>query len=124
MAALMVPAVLIAALRAGPVAVGLVWSSLNLGYLLVWTAVVHRRLAPGLHVPWLLKDIGAVLLPAAVLALVLRSLLGWPADRLGALAELVIVTSLVLGVAVSASSSMRIWITGVVRYHAPGGTSA
>jgi len=26
-------------------------------YLVVWGAVVHRRLSPGLHLPWLFRDV-------------------------------------------------------------------
>lgn len=54
---LQVPAVVWAAGQAGAVGAGVAWLVLSGFYLVVWGAVVHRRLSPGLHLPWLFRDV-------------------------------------------------------------------
>lgn len=67
-----IPALLVVAPAYGAVGTGWVWAILNAAWFALWTPVVHRRFAPGLHARWLLRDIGCVAVPAAVLALLLH----------------------------------------------------
>lgn len=55
-----VPVVVWAVGQAGPVGAGVVWLALSGLYLVVWGAVVHGRLSPGLHMRWLLVDVLSV----------------------------------------------------------------
>jgi O-antigen/teichoic acid export membrane protein len=55
-----VPAVVWAAGHSGAVGAGMAWLVLSGLYLVVWGAVVHRRLSPGLHMPWLFRDVLAM----------------------------------------------------------------
>lgn len=123
MTALFLPAVLFAASWFGAVAVGLVWTALNIAYLVFWAGIVHNRLAPGLHLTWLLKDIGAIFAPAALLGLALRLILKWPDDRLIAAAELFVVCALILSAAAAGSSSAREWIWSEGRKILNGGAA-
>jgi O-antigen/teichoic acid export membrane protein len=93
---LLMPAVIVAAVRYGAVGAGWVWLGFNLIYLLLWVAFVHHRLMPGLHNQWLLHDGVLVVLPS-VLALWLSSyVLTWSEDRWGVFWQLSFLSLLVL----------------------------
>lgn len=55
--AISVPLVLIAALGYGAYGAALCWFFLRLVAFLIWPAFVHRRLAPGIHGPWILDQV-------------------------------------------------------------------
>ena len=85
MAALQVPGVVWAASTHGAVGAAAVWLAVNMLYLLVWSAVAHRRFAAGLHLRWLGRDILPPALTAALGASVFAGLgtrLPWPDGRL------------------------------------------
>ena len=82
-AAVLVPAITVAAYVYGPIGTGVVWFAANLFYVLAWTWIVHSRFAPGLHWKWLGRDILLVAAPAACLLVAARlSPWPWPASRL------------------------------------------
>lgn len=62
-AALQLPFVVIATLRAGMLGAAVAWCVVNLAYLAIWSAIVHRRFLPGIHARWLVID---TLLPCLV----------------------------------------------------------
>ena len=66
-AAVLVPAIAVAAYTHGAVGTGVVWFAANLFYVLIWSFIVHGRFAPGLHWPWLGRDVLLVGAPAAVI---------------------------------------------------------
>ena len=119
--ALFVPGVLFTAHWFGAIGVGYLWTVLNITYLLVWTALVHQKLTPGLHWSWFLGDIGSIFIPAAIFAAVLDLAWKWPDDRLTALTELILVSFLVLATAVAASSFLRGWVRMEARKFLHGG---
>lgn len=85
MAALQVPGVVWAASIHGAVGAGAVWLAVNLLYLLVWSAVAHRRFATGMHLGWLRRDIVPPALTAFVVSAVMMGigeLFPWPEGRL------------------------------------------
>jgi O-antigen/teichoic acid export membrane protein len=67
----LVPALVWAAARWRGVGAGYVWMVQCAFFAIVWTGVVHRRFAPGLHLQWLFEDVAptwfAVVLVAGVL---------------------------------------------------------
>jgi O-antigen/teichoic acid export membrane protein len=88
--AVLIPAVSFAAVRFGALGTGVVWFVQNGLYLLIWTYVVHRKFAPGVHWRWLGRDIVITAAPAIVIvAIAARLALPWYASRAGALAMLV-----------------------------------
>lgn len=63
---LLVPAIVWAASRYGALGAGYVWVALNVSNFMVYVALVHRRLTPGLHVRWLLRDVTPIAAAAAI----------------------------------------------------------
>jgi O-antigen/teichoic acid export membrane protein len=106
MFALLLPGVLWATPRFGPLGAASAWLAVNLLYLLVWTAIVHAKFAPGLHARWWAADI----LPIAVLgfgAAALTRQLHWPAGRLAQAALLLAVSAVILAACAAGSSKAR-----------------
>lgn len=68
---LLVPALIWATTVFGGVGAGYAWLFANMAYFVVWVPLVHRRLAPGIHLSWLVRDVGMVVLAAAAVVLVL-----------------------------------------------------
>ena len=89
---LLMPALIFAAISHGAKGAGWVWLVFNVLYLLLWVAFVHSRLAPGLHLVWLLCDGFAVILPSVALLLICRQVFVVSTlDRWLALVQLVLV---------------------------------
>ncbi|HWA74824.1 MAG TPA: oligosaccharide flippase family protein [Polyangiaceae bacterium] len=61
--AMLLPAVVLATLRAGMLGASVAWFVGNLIFFLGWIPLIHRRFLPGSHLRWLARD---VMLPAAV----------------------------------------------------------
>ena len=107
MLAVLVPSLVAGTLRFGMVGAGAAWLGTNLLYLLVWTARIHRRFAPGQHLGWLIGDVAAISMPALLTAAVARVLIPIPAARLAAVATMVPIGALTLAVAVASSPIAR-----------------
>lgn len=76
----LIPAVWWATHHHGPLGAGWAWLLSNAAYLMLWVPLVHRRLAPGLHITWLMQDIGRSVV-ATVLSIAASGLLTWPTNR-------------------------------------------
>lgn len=70
MVLVLIPLIVLAAMRWGGVGAGYVWMGTNLLYLLTWTAYVHHKLEPGLHRNWLLGDVLRVIGAGIIIAIV------------------------------------------------------
>lgn len=73
----LVPALIVMTSVLGMEGAGWVWLILNLAFLVLWVPIVHRRYAPGLHLPWLLRDVAAPAVIAISVAVVMQHLIGW-----------------------------------------------
>lgn len=62
-AVLLLPTIIVATLSGGMLGASLAWCGANLTFLLVWSAIVHRRFLPGHHLRWLMRD---ALLPGLI----------------------------------------------------------
>ncbi len=60
---LLIPSVMWAASKYGMMGGGWAWMLSNLVYFLAWIPVIHKKLAPGIHVVWLTKDVIWPILP-------------------------------------------------------------
>lgn len=109
----LVPSIILATLNHGAVGAGWTWLAANLLYALLWVPLVHRKFAPGLHLSWLARDIGAILAPAAIVAAVLTLWIPWPNSRLVTGALVMLMT---LGVLVSALPFSSLIRTSVARW--------
>lgn len=108
MAAVYIPAVGWGAVRLGATGAGWAWIAATGLYFAVWTAIVHGRLSPGLHLPWLVSDIAPIAIGVGLTTLLIAQLAEFPVDGRMAYA-LVFVASgiLVLGAASLTSSAFR-----------------
>ena len=104
---ILIPAILWASTNYGAVGAGRVWFTENLLYLLLWTWIIHHRLAPGLHWKWLTGDVLPTALTALTVSCVLSALATWPANRLLAGGQLILFGGLSLIATIFASSYMR-----------------
>lgn len=111
----LIPALVWATMNYGGVGAGWAWLIANLLYFLVWVAVVHCRLEPGLNAAWLLYD---VLIFAAV-----AGILAWEAfqsitvlnSRFGVVLEVFLVCTIVSLLTMLASKAFRIRLSILLR---------
>ncbi|MDZ4257988.1 MAG: oligosaccharide flippase family protein [Gemmatimonadales bacterium] len=66
MVCVLVPAIGLAATRAGGIGAGWVWVVLNALYLFGWVGYVHAKLVPGLHSGWIVDNVFLIILPTAL----------------------------------------------------------
>lgn len=105
------PSIVLATLRHGAVGAGWVWLTANLLYGLLWVPLVHRKFAPGLHLTWLARDIGTIIVPAAIVASALTLWTPWPSGRLSTGMLIAFITLGVFLAALPFSSLVRIAFT-------------
>ena len=103
--AILVPSLIWATLRFGPVGAGGAWLLSNVIYLAVWIPLVHRRFFAGLHRRWLVTDVLYPFIPALVGGFALHTVIQWPGDRLGT-GLIVVLSGLILVVLAMAGSSV------------------
>lgn len=87
-AVLLIPSIVWSAIHYGMIGTGWAWLASNIIYFLLWTPVVHRRFAPGLHWAWMLRDIARPFAPALIVASAAIHWAGWSQDRVWLAAEL------------------------------------
>lgn len=68
-ASIQIPVIIYVAFEYGALGVAVVWFSLRLISFIIWTPIVHNKFAPGIHWPWLLKDVVPVMLITSILLL-------------------------------------------------------
>jgi O-antigen/teichoic acid export membrane protein len=107
--ATLVPAIAFAASRYGAVGAGYAWLCLHGLYFLVWVPIVHRRLSPGLHLRWLLRDILPIAAAGTGAAWAISALVAWPADRVATAALLAGASAAIALAGLGASSVARTW---------------
>ena len=74
LAIIQIPLIIYIAITYGALAVAQAWFALRLATFLLWTPIVHHMLAPGVHFPWLAKEIAPTLIIAGSLLIFIRSL--------------------------------------------------
>jgi O-antigen/teichoic acid export membrane protein len=103
----LIPAIIAAASCYGGVGAGWAWLGVNSLYLVFWVGYVHYKIAPNLHVNWLLKDVLIIYVPVL---LMLSILLVWPLmfeSRLVIFMVLVLISVSALMVSMLSSSIAR-----------------
>jgi O-antigen/teichoic acid export membrane protein len=68
-ASIQIPVIIYVAFEYGALGVAVAWFSFRLISFIIWTPIVHNKFAPGIHWPWLLKDVAPVMLITSVLLL-------------------------------------------------------
>jgi O-antigen/teichoic acid export membrane protein len=72
--AVLLPLIVAATSRYGAVGAGGIWLAQSAFYAIVWTYIVHRRFAPGVHWKWLLLDVVPIWSAVALAGLGIQSL--------------------------------------------------
>ena len=99
-AVVMVPMIIVLAMRWGPIGAAALWIALNVGYVTITVAIMHRRLLRGEEGRWYLRDVALPV--AAAVAATLAARLLFPAT-LGWLTQVVCI-GIVLAVAFAAAA--------------------
>jgi len=103
----LVPTVMVLALRYGAVGAGSAWLLVNLAFLLLWVPYVHRRFLGRFHFDWIRTDILSIALATTLAGLALRMMLVWPRSRGASALVLLAVAAVLVGCAGLASPFAR-----------------
>ncbi|MGB6055993.1 MAG: oligosaccharide flippase family protein [Burkholderiaceae bacterium] len=104
---LLIPAIIVAAMKAGGVGAGWVWVAMNALYLIFWVGYVHSKLEPGLHWNWLASNVFVIFLPAFLVGLALSHFLPDVHSRLLAFAHTAVIATACMLVATMMSPVLR-----------------
>lgn len=105
---LLIPSIIWATSHYSMVGAGWVWLISNLAFFLLWTPLIHKKFAPGIHLSWLLKDIffpNFLPLVAAVLTLYF---VRWSDNRLMLAFELMVTSIVFVFLAYPMANRIRI----------------
>ncbi len=72
-ASIQIPVIVYVAFEYGALGVAMVWFAMRLISFVIWTPIVHNKFAPGIHWPWLLKDVAPILISTVGLLLIIDS---------------------------------------------------
>ena len=78
---LLMPALVWATLAHGVTGAGYAWLSANAIYFFVWVPKVHGLFIKGLHTPWLVRDVGVIVLWTVVGGFLAHRSIEWPRER-------------------------------------------
>lgn len=100
------PIIYFATINYGAIGAGVSWFLIRFFWFLIWTPLIHRRIVPGLHYQWLLKDIAPILTGSCVVGFLMSHffLQKMVDDRFLILIQLVFMSLLIL-IAASMSST-------------------
>jgi O-antigen/teichoic acid export membrane protein len=118
-AVLLLPALFWATRAYGINGAGYAWLGANAVYFAFWVPRVHARFVKGLHLKWLLKDLGVIVLVTVGAALSIRGLVAWPHERVRLFAAITVAGVVVLVVAAGGSSWVRRTVRGQLRPSLP-----
>ncbi|MDP4299856.1 lipopolysaccharide biosynthesis protein [Leptothrix discophora] len=114
-AAILLPTIVLASRYSGGIGAAWSWAGSNLFYLIVWTAIVHRKLSPGLHRTWMLKDVAPIGSTAVIVSWLLIDLSPWPAERLATFAQLCAIGTTTILASGLMSSTARDFVKNFLR---------
>jgi O-antigen/teichoic acid export membrane protein len=96
-----------ASTRHGMVGAGCAWVIANGAPFIAWSPFVHARFVRGLHVRWVVCDVGAVVLLPLLASILLRMTGLWPSTRLGMAAAVGLVAVGLFALGATGSSWVR-----------------
>jgi O-antigen/teichoic acid export membrane protein len=103
----LIPVLIWATWRYGMTGAGYAWLGSHITYFLLWIPKVHARFVKGLHIQWLLRDVGGIVLLTMASAAAAQWLLRWPRERVAVAMEIGMLSVCLLVIAAAASSSVR-----------------
>jgi O-antigen/teichoic acid export membrane protein len=116
---LLVPSIMVATNSYGMRGAGAAWLGTNLAYLFLWVPFVHKRLAPGLHLPWLISDIGASCITSAAISFAFLALLPLPNSRFPLAMTLITAGAIVVTGTILCRREMRTQVFDAIRRMKP-----
>ena len=108
----LIPSLILATLHYGMVGAGWAWLASNAVYFIFWVPLVHNRFVKGLHIRWLLQDIGLIGLLSLFGVIVVINVMPWPQERL-TLTGMIALSSISVLILAAAGSS---WCRDAVCY--------
>jgi O-antigen/teichoic acid export membrane protein len=114
LAAVLVPATVVATLRHGAVGAAAIWVVFGAAYLLAIVPAMHRRLLPGDGRRWAGEDVGAPGAAALLAAALVRAAVPDEASPLAAATAIALAGALATLAAVAAAPAVRAWVLGAV----------
>ena len=103
----LVPSIVAAVLAFGMIGAGYAWFFANLVFFLFWVPIVHRKFAKGIHLKWLVHDVGTPMLTSAVIASAMWVVLPMSENRLLTMAYISVSGLVVLTCTVLFSADAR-----------------
>lgn len=104
---LLVPSLVWATWHYSMLGAGYSWFGANAVYFLFWVPKVHNNFVKGLHMRWLLQDVGLVALVAFVMVVGFKLSLTWPQDRLSVFIQILAISLVTLGASAAVASTIR-----------------
>ena len=71
---IVVPMIFFTAYLYGPMGVGMVWFFMQSIVFLIWSPIIHRKYAPGIHRAWIIRDIMLIFVAVAITLSCLRTI--------------------------------------------------
>lgn len=106
---LLIPSVIWAAAKHGVVGAGWAWLLANVLYFLIWTAVVHQKIAPSLHTGWLISDILRLIFLPLLGAVAASEMIDWGLDRFSIMMKLFFVCLLLSALSCLLSNRLQLF---------------
>jgi len=110
----LIPSIIWAAIYYGAVGAGCAWLFANVLYFFVWVSVVHHKIAPGLHLEWLGKDITIIFIPMVLVGLFLMLFDITGCSRFGIFLKIMLFGLFVILLASLFSSNARCYLSKVL----------
>jgi O-antigen/teichoic acid export membrane protein len=110
-----VPSTALATVKYGMIGAGCAWLIARAMFLLLWVPIVHRRFAKGIHLKWLVHDVGYPLLSSMAAALALSLVIPSIPNRTSMAALIGLSGILVVSCAVLSSGESRRWAIAAAR---------
>jgi O-antigen/teichoic acid export membrane protein len=115
MVTVLLPLIAVTAKYYGGIGTGAAWAAVNGIYFFAWSPVVHARVYRGKHWRWLLEDVLAIVMPTAIVAWGLSSVVHYPVTRLPLAMVIALIGMVLLAISAACSSVLRAKFSGIFR---------
>ena len=107
---LLIPALVVGTWQYGAIGAGYAWLGANTIYFLTWTQKVHSRFVKGLHIQWILHDVGSIAVVTVFGAVLAYHLVIWPQTRIQVAIVIALVSFTLVAIASLGSTCVRLEI--------------
>ena len=110
---LLIPSIVWAATHYGMVGAGWAWLISNIVYFVLWTPLVHKQFAPGLHIRWVGTDIAKPVFFPLVAAALMAQFMHWGDSRTWLVLELIAAGAALLVLTLPLAGRIKIFNRGI-----------